>query len=103
MIAAPFHRKVTPASVDIAAPPATFGCVEYPTHQMKVVGLVRERPTDCWHAADRLQRSLLKVRGGIGIHPKGVFRFKTHEELLEWTRKQKVIAATEVAARRSTT
>ena len=76
--------------------------MDYPTGQTKTVGVVRERATDPWHEADRMQRSLLRLRRGIGIHPKGVFRFKTHDELIEWTRKQQVLAAKDLAARRST-
>ena len=49
---------------------------------MKVVGGRNSRPF--WERFNRLQRTANLLLGPKGICPKGVFRFKTHEEFEEW-------------------
>jgi hypothetical protein len=70
---------------------------------IKTVGVVPALRSTNLARADRMQRSILSVRGDVGFHRKGVFRFTTYEELREWTRQQKVQAAKDLAARRSLT
>lgn len=54
--------------------------------EMKIVG--RRRPSRGGiEAADNLLQALVELRKGKPFIPKGVYRFKTHEEKDEWTRK----------------
>ncbi len=52
---------------------------------MKVVGR-KGRPKVNVETIDSMQRMVNDLRGGRGIAPKGVFRFKTFEEADEWSR-----------------
>jgi hypothetical protein len=49
--------------------------------EMKVVGALRKSP---WQRFVRLQQTAAKLASGRG-QPKGVFRFKSHQECEEWT------------------
>jgi len=50
-------------------------------------------------AANEWLRSIHKLRGGAGVCPRGVYRFKTFEEAEQW--KIKMLARSFLAARRS--
>ena len=54
--------------------------------EMKVVGR-RHPPRGGLEAAANLLRAVVELRKGKPFIPKGVYRFKTHEEKDEWTRK----------------
>jgi hypothetical protein len=44
-------------------------------------------PASPEEAHARLLRTARPITGGMTQYPRGVFRFKTHEEANEWTRK----------------
>jgi len=54
-------------------------------NEMRVVGKVTLSP---WQRFVQLQRTTGKLTRGRG-QPKGVFRFKTHEEADRWTEAQR--------------
>jgi hypothetical protein len=55
-------------------------------HEMKVLGR-RTAPTGGLSAAANLQQTLRDLRGSRKFIPRGVYRFKTHEEADEWLMK----------------
>ena len=57
-----------------------------PKGYMKVLGR-RKPPTGGVEAAANLQQTLLEVRGPRPFVPRGVYRFKSHEEADEWQMK----------------
>jgi hypothetical protein len=54
-------------------------------HEMRVVGKVKLSP---WQRFAKLQRTASRLTRGRG-QPKGVFRFKSHEEADRWTETQR--------------
>ena len=48
----------------------------------RVVGTLRKTP---WQRFDRLQRIASRLRPASAGQPKGVFRFRRHEDLDAWT------------------
>lgn len=52
-----------------------------------------------WKNADEWLRTIHKLRGGAGVCPRGVYRFKTFEEAEQW--KIKMLARSFLAARQS--
>jgi len=53
--------------------------------QIKVVG--RRKVPEGIMAAENLFQTLLKLRGTQRFVPRGVYRFKTHEEANQWLMK----------------
>jgi hypothetical protein len=49
---------------------------------VRVVGTLRKTP---WERFDRLQRTAARLRPASAGQPKGVFRFRRHEDLDLWT------------------
>lgn len=56
---------------------------------MKVVGR-KGKPKVNVETIDAMQRMVNELRGGRGLAPKGVFRFKTFEEADAWQTKMLV-------------
>jgi hypothetical protein len=54
-----------------------------------------------WKTADEWLRTIHKLRGGAGVCPRGVYRFKTFEEAEQW--KIKMLARSSLAAQHSKT
>jgi len=52
--------------------------------EMKVVGNRKWRDSDYEESARILLKTIRSLRGGKGICPKGVYRFKTFKEANEW-------------------
>ncbi len=52
--------------------------------EMKVVGKRKWRDSDYEESARVLLKTIRDLRGGEGICPKGVYRFKTFKEANEW-------------------
>lgn len=51
--------------------------------EMKVVGTLKKT---AWERFARLQRTVAKMPGFVG-QPRGVFKFRTHEEADAWKKK----------------
>lgn len=54
------------------------------TQKIKILGRRRQPPKPSWQEANRWLHTIAHLRGGKGICPKGVFRFKSFEEADEW-------------------
>lgn len=54
-----------------------------------------------WKTAAEWLRTIHKLRGGAGVCPRGVYRFKTFEEAEQW--KIEMLARSFLAAQRSKT